>query len=72
MKSFKEIQKVAEKGDYTQVARIIGKSASLVRMVANQQRADYYNIQRVFSDLLEQRERLVQREKKRQKKLQTA
>ena len=69
MKSFKEIQRKAEKGDFTQIARIIGMSASLIRMVVAEERADHYNIQRVFSDMLEQRERLTQREKKRQKKL---
>lgn len=68
MKSLKEIGRKAEKGDYTTVARIVGKSSSLVHMVVSEQRKDNYNIQRVFSDVLETRERLMLREQKRRER----
>ena len=65
MKSFKELLRKAEKGDYARVAELVSKSPSLVRMVVKGERADYYNIQKVMSDMLEARERLADREERR-------
>lgn len=68
MKSLKEIQQEAEKGDYTRVAELVGKSAELVRKVVAGERVDLNNIQKTFSDMLEYRQRLSLREQKRIKK----
>ena len=65
MKSFLEIQEQAEKGDYSRVAQLVSVSPSLVRMVVSEVRKDHHNIQRTFSDMLEQRERLAEREERR-------
>lgn len=65
MKSFQQIKMLAEKSDYARVAEIVGKSASTVRMVVRQERTDLHNIQRVFTEFLELREKLSQREAKR-------
>lgn len=65
MKSFKQIQREAGKGDYSQVATIAGTSASTVKMVVYGHRNDLHNIQKIFSDMLEQRERMAEREEKR-------
>lgn len=65
MKSFDKIQGMAEKGDYTHVAKLVAKSASTVRMVVKGERKDLHNIQRVFSELLETREKIAAREAKR-------
>lgn len=68
MKSLKEIQQKAEKGDYTRVAELVGKSPELVRKVVAGERVDLNNIQRTLSDILEHREKLSVREQKRIKK----
>lgn len=65
MKSFSEIQKQAEKGDYSRIAELVSVSPSLVRKVVAEERIDHHNIQRTFSDMLEQRERLAEREERR-------
>ena len=65
MKSLREIQKLSQKSDYTRVAEVVGKSLNLVLMVIKGQRTDHHNIQKVFSDMLEQRERLAEREERR-------
>ena len=70
MKSFGQIQKEAEKSDYTRVAEIVGMSPALVRHVVNGIRTDHHNIQRVFSDLLTHRERITQREERRRARIQ--
>lgn len=56
---------LAQKSDYKRVAEIVRKSPSTVRMVVKQQRTDLHNIQRVFSEFLEVREKLAKREAKR-------
>ena len=68
MKSFKEIQRSSQKGDYTRVAQMVGTSPSTVRMVVGGYRIDYYNIQKVCSDILEHREKINEREDRRRKK----
>jgi hypothetical protein len=68
VKTFKEIKRAAEKGDRQRVAEIAGISVSLVKQVINRHREDYYNIQKIFSDLLENRERLMLREEKRRER----
>lgn len=68
MKTLLEIKQSAKKGDYTTVAELIGKSDSLVRAVVNEYRNDHWNIQKTFSDYLEARERLQERERRRQEK----
>jgi len=65
MKSFKEILRNAEKGDYSRVAELVKQSASTVKMVVYGHRNDKHNIQKTFSDLLENRERLATREENR-------
>lgn len=65
MKSFLQIQNEAEKGDYQRVASIVGKSVSLVKMVVSGERTDLNNIQKVFSQIIEHREELAQREQRR-------
>ena len=69
MKSLREIQKTAEKGDYTQIAKLVGVSSSLVQKVIGGERNDHQNIQKTFSDMLEQRERLAEREERRRERL---
>ena len=56
---------MAKKADYARVAEIVGKGQSLVKMVVAEDRTDHHNIQRVFSDMLESREKLAEREAKR-------
>jgi hypothetical protein len=68
MKTFREIQKSCEKGDYTRVAELVCISPSTVRMVVAGHRYDHHNIQKTFSDLLENRERLAAREEKRRER----
>lgn len=65
MKNFDEIQREARKGDYSAVAEIVQKSVDLVKKVVSGKRVDHHNIQKVFSDLLENRERLNDREQRR-------
>lgn len=65
MKSLLQIKALSAKGDFVRVAEITGSSESNVKKVIAGLRPDNYNIQRVFSDLLEARERLAQREAKR-------
>lgn len=65
MKSLKEIQREAEKGDYKQVARLVDVSPDLVQKVIAGQRNDYHNIQKTFSDILEARARIAEREERR-------
>jgi hypothetical protein len=65
MKTLEEIKQAAEKADYARVGAIVGKSSSLVRMVVNDARHDHHNIQKTFSDMLEHREKLSEREKAR-------
>ncbi|MFM7857574.1 MAG: hypothetical protein ACKO96_38035 [Flammeovirgaceae bacterium] len=69
MKTFKQIQKSAEKADYTRVAEITGMSPSLIKLVVKEMRKDHHNIQQVFSDMLEAREQLHVRESNRKTKL---
>jgi hypothetical protein len=68
VKSFQEIQNKAEKGDYPRVAAIVGKSVSLVKMVVSEERTDLNNIQKVFSQIIEHREALAEREQRRRVK----
>ena len=65
MKTFKEIKRLAEKGDYQRVSEIVGMSDSIVKKVVYGLRNDHHNIQKVFSDLIENRERLSEREERR-------
>ena len=68
MKSLREIKREAEKGDYTRVSEIVGKSPDLVQRVVNGERTDHHNIQKVFSELLEKRDRLTEREERRRER----
>jgi uncharacterized protein YxjI len=61
MKSFAEIKKLKEKGDTLRVAEIAGCTLENVRLVINKMRPDNYNIQRIFSDIIEHRQRLTAR-----------
>lgn len=65
MKSLREIQKTAEKGDYTQIAKLVSVSPDLVKKVIAGTRTDHHNIQKTFSDMLAERERLAEREERR-------
>ena len=65
MKTLQQIKQAAEKGDYTRVAQMVGKTPDLVKKVINDLRADHHGIQKTFSDMLENRERIMQREHKR-------
>ena len=64
MKSLKEIQRKAEKGDYRRVAELVEVSPDLVQRVINGTRNDYHRIQKTFSDMLEARERIAEREER--------
>jgi hypothetical protein len=68
VKTLKQIQRVAEKGDYTQVAKLVGISPELVKKVIAGTRTDHHNIQKTFSDLLIQREKLAAREERRRER----
>jgi hypothetical protein len=68
MKTLQEIKQTARKGDYSRVAEVVKVSKDLVSKVVNELRTDHYNIQKTFSDLLDNRERLEIREAKRQEK----
>jgi hypothetical protein len=70
LKTFKEIKRAAEKGDYQRVAEIVEKSVSTIKMVVNGERTDHHNIQKVFSDLIETRARLAEREERRRERIQ--
>jgi hypothetical protein len=65
VKTLRQIQALAEKGDYLRVAELVCKSPELVNKVIGGVRKDHHNIQRTFSDMLESREKLAQREAKR-------
>jgi hypothetical protein len=65
LKTFKQIKREAQKGDLQRVAEIVKMSVSTIKMVVNGERNDHHNIQKVFSDLLESRERLTERESAR-------
>ncbi len=68
IKTLKQIQRVAEKGDYTQIAKMVGVSPDLVRKVIAGDRNDHHNIQKTFSDMLTQRENLAAREERRRER----
>ena len=68
MKSLREIQRKAEKGDYVQVSRLVELSPDMVRKVIWGQRNDYHRVQKTFSDMLESRERIAEREENRRKR----
>lgn len=68
MKTFKEIKQSVRRGDYLTAAEIIGISAELVRHVVNGIREDHHNIQKTLSELIEQREKLTVRTRKRTRK----
>lgn len=68
MKSFREIKRYAERGDYSRVADIANCSPSLVRKVVYEQRTDHHKIQKIFSDILETRERIAEREARRRER----
>lgn len=65
MKNLKQIRRSAEKGDYTLVAQLVGRGPSLVKMVIKGERADHHHIQKVFSDMLRNREMIASREERR-------
>lgn len=64
MKSLQEIKALAEWGDYEQVAKMCEISRDLVQRVINDERKDHHNIQLTFSQLLEFREELKDRNQK--------
>jgi hypothetical protein len=64
MKSLTEIKALAEWGDYEQVARMCDVSRDLVQRVISNERKDRHNIQLTFSQLLEFREELKERNQK--------
>lgn len=68
MKNFKEILRSAEKGDYQRAAEIVVMSVDLVKKVVKGDRKDHHNIQKVLSDLIEARERIGEREKRRRER----
>lgn len=68
MKSLREIKQAAKKGDYVTVSEIVGKSRSLVQAVVNGERTDHHRIRKTFSDLLEHRERVADREERRRER----
>ena len=55
MRSFAEIRKQAEKGDYHRVAEIVGCSYELVKKVINEKANDRRSIRAAFDKYLEQR-----------------
>lgn len=68
MKTLTQIKREAESGDYQRVAEIVKMSADLVKKVIGGKRNDLHNIQKTFSDLLENRERLSERESRRRER----
>lgn len=65
MKTLQQIKQATEKGDYTTVAKMVAVSPDLVKKVIAGTRTDHYNIQRTFSELIESRERMFKRAKRR-------
>lgn len=55
MRSFDEIRKQAEKGDYHRVSEILGCSYELVKKVVNEKAKDRRKVQAAFDKYLEQR-----------------
>ncbi len=55
MRTFADIRKQAEKGDYHRVSEIVGCSYELVKKVVNEKAKDRRNIQAAFDKYLEQR-----------------
>ncbi len=64
MKSWTEIKKEAQRGDWERVAEIAGCTRDLVEKVARGDRKDNRNLQEIFSDLIESRETLVKKYRK--------
>jgi hypothetical protein len=65
VKTLSEIKRKYSNGDYIRVAEIVKVSESTVKKVVSGTRPDNHNIQKVFSDLLDAREKLAEREAKR-------
>lgn len=70
MKTLQQIKQAAEKGDYTQIAKMVGTSPDLVKKVINELRADHHGIQKTFSDMLENREKISEQSERRRERKQ--
>lgn len=64
MKTFTQIQNEALRGDYVIVAGLAGCSSKNVELIVKEQRPDNYNVQKIFSNLLQQRAELERTSKK--------
>jgi hypothetical protein len=64
MKSFAQIQKEAQRGDFTAVAKLAGCDRKNVERVVKGERPDNFNIQLIFTQLLAQRTELQRKSKK--------
>lgn len=64
MKSFLQIQKEVQRGDYGVVASLAGCTRKNVELIVKGERPDNYNVQKIFSEYLAQRTELQRRSKK--------
>jgi len=67
MKSFETIAKEASPKDYSVVAHIADCSGKNVKMVVQGKRGDNFNIQAIFSDLLDAKAELIKKYRKTKK-----
>lgn len=68
MKTFKQILEQAERGDYPKVAKLAGCGARNVEYVVKEQRADNFNIQKIFSDYLANKHEMARKYKKNRRR----
>ncbi len=64
MKTWEQIKREAQRGDWERVAEIAGCSRKLVEQVARGEKKDHYMLQEIFTQLIESRETLVKKYRK--------
>lgn len=67
MKSFETIENEASPKDYSVVAQIADCTAKNVKMVIQGKRGDNFNIQSIFSELLDMKAELIRKYRKTKK-----
>jgi hypothetical protein len=58
MKTFAQILSKVERGDYSRVAAMVGCTRKNVELIVKGERPDNYNVQKIFSELIAQRNEL--------------
>lgn len=68
MKSWEEIKKRYKRGHYAKVAALIGIDARNVEYVVKGRHDDHHNIQKIYSDMLDQEAELERKARKLKRK----